>query len=165
MGMTRTKGEGRCWMTPALRDSIAARNRLGRSIGANREQWLEACQEVRRLTREAKEASWRSFVDSLGSEANSSRAWGVIRSLRGVKKSSSPRNVALQHKGKTYSGDGQKANVFNAHYAAVSRHVFTKEERGRDLENRERRGRPAKISYRPRIHFSLKHLSEEMLLF
>ena len=61
----------------------------------------------------------------------------MIRSLRGVKKSSSPRNVALQHKGKTYSGDGQKANVFNAHYAAVSRHVFTKEERGREREVRK----------------------------
>ena len=95
------------------------------------------CQEVRRLTREAKSASWRSYVASLGSSANSSKAWNVIRSLRGAKAPKASRNIVLEHKGKAVVGDGPKAEAFAQHYAAVSRHSFTKEERGRDREVRK----------------------------
>ena len=57
VGMVRAKGSGRCWMTPALREATNRRNRLGRDLVRNRERWLEACREVRSLTREAKTAS------------------------------------------------------------------------------------------------------------
>ena len=40
----------------------------------------------------------------------------------------------LEHKGKAVVGDGPKAEAFAQHYAAVSRHSFTKEERGRARE-------------------------------
>ena len=132
--MVRVKGEGRKWVTPELRAATKRRNRLGRDINAHREAWLESCREVRRLTREAKSASWRAYVNSLGPDANSSRAWGVIRSLRGAKAPKAPRNVVLEHKGKAVVGDGPKAEAFAQHYAAVSRHSFTKEERGRARE-------------------------------
>ena len=137
VGMVRVKGEGRSWVTPELRAATKRRNRLGRDINAHRDAWLEACREVRRLTREAKAASWRSYVDSLGANANSSRTWNVLRSLNGAKASRTPRNVVLEHKGKAVVGDGPKADAFVQHYAAVSRHFFTKEERGRDREVRK----------------------------
>ena len=40
----------------------------------------------------------------------------------------------LEHKGKAVVGDGPKAEAFAQHYAAVSRHSFNKEERGRTRE-------------------------------
>ena len=119
---------------PELRSATKRHNRLGLDINAHRKACLESYQEVRRLTREAKSASWRSYVASLGSNANSPKAWNIIRSLRGVRAPKASRNIVLKHKGKAVVGDGPKAEAFAQHYAAVSRHSFTNEERGRDRE-------------------------------
>ena len=62
VGMVRVKGEGRKWVTPELRSATKRRNRLGRDINAHREAWLESCREERRLTREAKSASWWAYA-------------------------------------------------------------------------------------------------------
>jgi hypothetical protein len=45
VGMVRTWDSGRCWMTHALKAAMKRRNHLGRTIGRNRKQWFEACQE------------------------------------------------------------------------------------------------------------------------
>jgi hypothetical protein len=44
VGMVQIRDSGRCWMTPVLKAAMKRHNLLGRTIGRNREQWLEACQ-------------------------------------------------------------------------------------------------------------------------
>ncbi len=42
------------WSIPALRDAIKLRNTLRRTVQSNREEYLAACCEVRRLSEEAR---------------------------------------------------------------------------------------------------------------
>ena len=129
IGMVRVKSEGRNWMTPELKAAIRRRNWLARRIATHREAWLEACREVREKTSSAKSESWRSFVESLDGQANTSRVWGVIRSLNGKSPKTDARNAMLEHRGKAIYSPAGKAEAFCQHYAAVSRHSFTREER------------------------------------
>ena len=116
-------------MTPALKAAMKRRNILGCTIGRNREQWLEACREVRSLTRCAKQNSWRIFVESLKGKTSSSHVWSVIRSLNGKRSPPMARNTVLEHGGRSFVTDTAKADVFIKHYASVSRHKFSRAER------------------------------------
>jgi hypothetical protein len=78
VGMVRVWDSGRCWMTPALKAAMKRQNLLGRTIGRNREQWLEACREVRSLTRCAKQNSWRTFVESMKGKTSSSHVSSAL---------------------------------------------------------------------------------------
>jgi hypothetical protein len=126
LGMVRTRNSGRCWMTPALKAAMKRRNLLGRTIGSNREQWLEACREVRSLMRCAKQNSWRTFVESMKGKTSSSHVWSVIRSLNGKRLPPMARNTVLEHGGKSFVSDTAKADVFIKHYASVSCHKFSR---------------------------------------
>jgi hypothetical protein len=108
------------------------RNLLGRTIGRNREQWLEACQEVCSQTRCAKQNSWRTFVKSMKGKTSLSHVWLVILSLNGKWLPPMARNRVLEHGGKSFVSDTAKADVFIKHYASVSRHKFSKTERKTD---------------------------------
>jgi hypothetical protein len=100
VGMVRTRDSGQCWMTTALKAAMKRRNLLGRTIGSNREQWLEACREVRSLTRCAKQNSWCSFVESMKGKTSLSHVWLVIRSLNGNWSPPMARNTVLEHGGR-----------------------------------------------------------------
>jgi hypothetical protein len=58
--------------------------------------------------------------------------WSVIRSLNGKWLPLMARNTVLEHKGKSFVTDTAKAGVFIRHYAAVSRHKFSRVERKTD---------------------------------
>ena len=58
----------------------------------------------------------------------------MVRSLKGGNTAPSPRNVVLEHEGKTVASDLRKADLYVRQYAGVSCHRFTKEERGRKRE-------------------------------
>ena len=132
VGMVRTRDSGRCWMTPALKAAMKRRNLLGCNLASNREQWLEACWEVRSLTRCAKQNSWRTFVESMKGKTSLSHTWSVIRSLNGKRSPPMARNTVLEHEGRHFVSDTAKADVFVKHYAGVSRHKFSKAERKTD---------------------------------
>ena len=132
MGMVRVKEGGRNWIGPELRAAIRRRNWLGRRISSQREAWLEACHEVRKLSISAKAESWRSFVKSLESRVGSSRVWGVIRSLNGKSSKTDAGNSMLEHRGKAIYDPGRKAEVFCQHYAAVSSHPTSQAGRDKD---------------------------------
>ena len=83
VGKIRVKRQGRSWMTADLRQKIKRWNLLGRNMHRNRVEWLEACREVRELTVLCKREAWQKFAMSLSTNTNSSKAWGVIRSLNG----------------------------------------------------------------------------------
>jgi hypothetical protein len=103
-------------MTPALKAAMKRRNLLGRTIGKNREQWLEACQEVCRLTRCAKQNSWHTFMKSMKGNTSSSHVWLVIHSLNGKRSPPMARNTVLKHWGRSFVSDTAQCK----HYTSVS---------------------------------------------
>jgi hypothetical protein len=121
-------------MTPALKAAMKRRNLLGCTIGRNREQWLEACREVRSLMRCAKQNNWRTFVESMKGKTSSSHVWSVIRSLNGKRSPPMARNTVLEHEGRNFVSDTAKADVFIKHHASVSRHKFSRAERKEDQD-------------------------------
>jgi hypothetical protein len=132
VGMVWTRDSGRCWMTPALKAAMKRPNLLGCTIGINREQWLEACREVRSLMRCAKQNSWRTFVESMKGKTSLSHVWSVISSLNGKQSPPMARTTVLEHGGKSFVSDTAKAYVFIKHYASVSCHKFSRAERKTD---------------------------------
>jgi len=136
VGMVRARAPGDPVITPEVRAETQRRNRLGRGLPASREEWVHSCQEVVRLTAEAKQTRWRSFVESLSDRSSSSKAWGVLRSLSGVAPSVAERNKVMVHEGREYATDRRKADLFVQQYADVSRHHFSPEERRLNLSVR-----------------------------
>jgi hypothetical protein len=102
-------------MTPVLKAAMKRRNLLGRTIGRNREQWLEPCQEVRSLKRCAKQNSWRIFLESMKGKTSLFHVWLVIRSLNGKRSPPMTRNTVLEHGGKSFVSDTAKVDVFIKH--------------------------------------------------
>lgn len=138
VGMVRAKRMGKEWMTPEVAEAIKVRNRLGRNIAEHREEWIQACGRVRSLIAEAKQACWRSFVDSLEGQTQSTRAWGLVRSLSGKAPRPAERNRVLVHRGKEFHTDQGKADAFVNQYASVSRHERSVADRKRDRVVRQR---------------------------
>jgi hypothetical protein len=87
-------------MTPVLKAAMKRRNLLGRTIGNNKEQWLEACRKVCSQTRCAKQISWRTFVESMKGKTSLFHVWSVIRSLNGKRSPLMARNMVLEHGGR-----------------------------------------------------------------
>jgi hypothetical protein len=115
-------------MTPALKAAMKRSNLLGRTIGSNSEQWLEACREVCSMTSCAKQNSLRTFVESMKGKTSLSHAWLVICSLNEKRSPPMARNTVLEHGGKSFVSDTTKADVFIKHYSSVSRHKFSRAE-------------------------------------
>jgi hypothetical protein len=132
VGMVQTWDSGRCWMTSVLKAAMKRRNLLGQTIVRNREQWLEACREVRSLTRCDKQNNWRTFVESMKGKTSSSHVWSVICSLNRKRSPPMARTTVLEHGGRSFVSDTAKADVFIKHYASVSHHKFSRTERKTD---------------------------------
>jgi hypothetical protein len=124
-------------MTPTLKAAMKRRNLLGRTIGINRELWLEACREVRSLMRCAKQNSWRTFVESMKGKTSLSHVWLVIRYLNRKRSPPTARNTVLEHGGKGFVSDTAMADVFIKH-ASISYHKFSRAERKTDRVVRTR---------------------------
>ena len=140
VGRYRVKRMGRSWITPELKLATQRRNALGRRIADNRVAWLEACREVRRLSIVCKRESWRSYVERIGRDGNcsSTKVWGVIHSLSGKYSAPAGENVMLEHRGRTLASNARKADAFVQHYAAVSRHKSSREDRKLERSVKER---------------------------
>ena len=59
------------------------------------------------------------------------KIWKVMLTLNGSPETNSP-NEAMIHNGKSIESPVAKANIFVEHYAKVSKHTFTKEERAKN---------------------------------
>ena len=123
----------RVYMTPAVQTAVKKRNLLRRDIANKRVEWLEACREVKELTKEAKEQSWVDYLGELEDDPDPTRVWRTIKNLSGTPDSPAP-NEALIHKGKAITSFHKKADIFAKHYAKVSKLEFSKEERSRNRE-------------------------------
>ena len=145
IGMVRAKRLGKEWMTPEVAEAIRERNRLGRNIATHRVEWIQACGRVRTLISEAKRACWKGFVDSLEGHTQSTRAWGLVRSLSGKAPHTAERNRVLVHRGKEFHTDQGKADAFVNQYASVSRHERTVADRKLDRVVRQRLARASAL--------------------
>ena len=133
VGKVQPGGRRKTCITPPVRAAIRRRNQLRKDMRNNGQEWKEAAQEVKQLKLEAKEKAWKDYLDEAINEKDDSKVYKIIRSLNGTPDTNST-NEALVHKNRTITSDVRKADTFIQHYAAVSRHTFSKEER--DL-NRE----------------------------
>ena len=127
------------WITPEIREKIKSRNRLFKQVRTQRQDWLQACQEVQELIRDSKRQRWQEFLEDLDWRSDYSKIWGTIRSLSG-RTTPAAKNDILFHKEKPIADPNQKADVFALGYAAVSRISIKPMERrlGRELSQRLR---------------------------
>ncbi len=84
----------------------------------------------RKLSKEARQKKWEELLADLENNPDPVRTWRTAKSLSGT-----PFSITfaepLLHKGRTFTTNRGKANVFVQEYAAVSRLRFNKEEGNR----------------------------------
>ena len=79
VGKTKHKRNNLC-LTPAVKTAIKKGNILRKDLNAaSRQEWLDACQEARRLTEESKVDHWVEFLDELEEERDHGKTWRMIR--------------------------------------------------------------------------------------
>ena len=115
-------------MSREVREAMKRRNRLRRTVRENREEWLDACRDVRELVEAARKRKWTEFVESLDSSTDVSKVWRVVRSLSGSS-ARCGRNEILKHNGRSILSDTGKASAFMSEYARVSNFRIPKEGR------------------------------------
>jgi ribonuclease HI len=128
VGRTKPGKRTKPWMTSDVKGLIKTRNRLRRKIRSKRVEWKAACRAVNEAIERAKEESWKDVLADVITDADETKLWGIVKSLNGSP-ASNARNEAMIHKGKTITSDKRKADIFQQHYASVSRLKFTKSER------------------------------------
>ena len=128
VGKTKPSRNSKPWMNRTVREKIAERNKLRKKVRTHRQEWLTACREVKEEIAKAKEESWREFLEESLPTSNEAEVWNVVRSLNGCPKTNSP-NEAMVHNGRRITSPVAKADVFVEHYASVSNHNFSKEDR------------------------------------
>ena len=128
VGRVKPGRKSKPWVTPPVRAAIKQRNALRRQIKTKRKEWLIACEEAREAERKAKEESWKDVLQNVVNDADERKMWTFIKSLNGTPDNNSP-NEVMVHEGKTITSSSKKADIIANHYARVSSHTFTEEER------------------------------------
>ena len=127
VGKTKPRRNTRPCLTPAVKEAISKRNELRKNVNQHREEWLEACGKAQEAINTAKEESWKDLLATATNEKEG-KIWSVIKSLKGSPETNSPNEVMI-HQGRAITSNQRKADIFMSHYAAVSKHSFSKEER------------------------------------
>ena len=161
VGKIKVGGRRRACITPPVRAAIRRRNRLRKNMRTNREEWKEASKEVRDLKREAKEQAWKDYLNEAINEKDDTKVYRIIRSLNGSPDNNNT-NEALIHNNRTITSDIRKADTFIQHYASVSRHIFTKEERDTNREAKKILARNAPTPHGACRDFSLSELNKAL---
>jgi ribosomal protein S20 len=111
VGRTKPGKRSKPRLTATVKAKIKLRNRLRRNIKEKRKEWREACKDVNEAINQAREESWREVLDDAINETDDAKIWGVVRSLNGSP-TTSARNEAMIHNGKTITSDKRKADTF-----------------------------------------------------
>ena len=83
IGKKKVSPQNRCEMTTEIKEAIKKRNRLRKTVGRNREQWIKACQETATLVKNEKERRWKEYVESLDRKTDGREIWKTIRAIDG----------------------------------------------------------------------------------
>ena len=132
LGNSKQGKKTKPWMKPPIRAAIRRKNALRRNIKKERKEILEACAELREMIKHAKEESWKEALGDAIDDADERKTWMFIKSLNGSPDNNSP-NEVMKHNGEIIASNRKKADIFASHYARVSSHKFTKEERAVNL--------------------------------
>ena len=132
VGKSKQGKKTKPWMKPPIRAAIRRKNALRRNIKKERKEYLEACAELREMIKHAKEESWKEALGDAIDDADERKTWMFIKSLNGSPDNNSP-NEVMKHNGEIIASNRKKADIFASHYARVSSHKFTKEERAVNL--------------------------------
>ena len=137
LGKVKPGKRNKSWMTPTVRAAIRKRNYLRRNVRTKRREWLESCKEAQEEIKKAKEDSWKELLEDAITDVDQQKMWKLIKSMNGTPDANSPNEVMI-HKGKKITTDKGKADAFVRHYADVSKHTFSKEERDLNRSLRKR---------------------------
>jgi ribonuclease HI/exonuclease III len=128
VGRVKLGKNTKCWMNPHVRSIIKRRNQLRKRINTHRDEWREAWKEAQAAIKKAKEDAWKDTLESVISDADSTKIWRVINSLNGTPCANSPNEVMVVGE-ERFTDDKKKADQFVKHYAKVSSLDFTEEEK------------------------------------
>ena len=105
------------WMTTQIRELRRRRNRARRNLTTRRGEWTEICRELKK-TAEAKRTTWRNNLERIREEKNVSRAWSMVKQLRGDKQEG--HGGAMLYRGIWRTTLRAKANAYIQEYASIS---------------------------------------------
>ena len=109
----------------------------------NRERWIQACKDTRKLIYEQKEKDWQEYIETIDRTSDSRKIWNTIRAMDG-RKTTQNNNEVLEVDGVCYVSDKDKANQFAKTYKSFSRLPAWKEDR--KLRNNNRRNFKARTT-------------------
>ena len=105
-----------CYLSDSVKAQIKTRNRLRRSIGTHRKEWLEACRGVREAIAEERQKSWTAFIQETEFSSDPSKLWRVFHAIGDSTPPTQPNEALLVN-----------SDAFAQHYAKQSKLVFTEE--------------------------------------
>ena len=82
-GVKKITQTSKCWMSKEIKEAIAKRNKLRKSRGTNRSEWIKSCQEVSKMIHNRRKDLWKKYVEELDIQTNPSEVWKTIRNMDG----------------------------------------------------------------------------------
>ena len=107
-----------CWLGRRATRRAYARLRAQPTSEALRINFLGTRARYRRILKDAKEGSWRSYVSSINSSTPMTKIWQRVRKMKG--KYTPPSPPILQINGQEVADTPEVAEKFAAHFASVS---------------------------------------------
>ena len=138
-------------MTSEIKDAIAKRNELRKTVAQNREEWIDACKTTSELVKKRKQETWKEHVETITHTTSSKKVWQTIRAMDG-RRPPGRENEVLEVAGTTYVEDADKAEQFAKTYRSFSKLPVAKEDRVLRRYNRKhmkRKHGPAEESEQP----------------
>ena len=137
VGKKKVTQNSKPWMTDEIKEAIRERNQLRKTVGQNREEWIEACRNTASMIANRKKELWTEYVDLITETTDSTQVWKTIRSIDG-RRPPSKDNEVLQVGEKTYVTDKDKAEQFAKTYKGFSKLPVKREDRILRRKNRTR---------------------------
>ena len=148
IGKKKVNENTKSYLTQEVKEEIKKRNALRKTVGNNRNEWIESCQKVSEMIREEKERRWKQYVEELDRTSNTKKIFQTVRAIDG-KVQHKKENEVLEINGTAYITDKDKAGQFAKTYRSFSKLKARKEDRrikrkirrehkmARDLEDSE----------------------------
>ena len=128
VGKKKVTPSNRCEMTPEVKTAIKKRNELRKTVGTNREEWIEACKTTSELIKNEKEKRWKEYVSGMDRKTDAREIWRTIRAIDG-RKTPENRNEVLEVNGKAFIKDADKAEQFAKTYRGFAKLPTRKSDR------------------------------------
>ena len=119
----------KCYLTDEVKRTIKERNELGKTMGANRGEWIEACRKTKKMIATEKEKCWKEYVETLDRKSDAREVFRTIRAIDGQGQAQQHKNEVLEVDGISYIEDADKAEQFAKTYRKFSKLPSRQEDR------------------------------------